>query len=46
MRMAATNDKRMKIFTMIDAVDDEEVIAEILEAVSSIVERAAERIEA
>ena len=46
LRMAATNKKRMKIFTMIDAVDDEDVIAEILEAVRSIVERAAERIAA
>ncbi len=43
MRMAATNDKRMKIFTMIDAVDDEDVIEEIFDSVHSIVERAHER---
>lgn len=46
LRMAATNKKRMEIFTMIDSVDDEDVIAEILDAVRSIVERSAERIEA
>lgn len=43
LRMAATNKKRMEIFTMIDAVDDEDVIEEICDAVRSIVERSAER---
>lgn len=46
LRMAATNKKRMEIFTMIDAVDDEDVIEEIFDAVRSIVDRAAERISA
>jgi hypothetical protein len=42
-RIAAINDRRAAVSAMLDAVEDEDVIEEIFDAVHSIVERAAER---